>query len=140
MNKILVLLSVAAALSLMAGLAFAGMGVAMHVNVPFDFYLEDQLLPAGEYNFEMGSLGGATASSVTVRATDGTGIMMIAALPGVDSNKVMGHLLFNQYGEKHFLSGVSIRGHKATLKMLKFEKELRSQLEKTRSTTTVAQN
>jgi hypothetical protein len=140
MKKNLVVLSVVAALSLMSSIAFAGPGVAMHISVPFEFYLEDQLLPAGEYHFEMGSGSDAIASRVTVLSKDGEGIRMISTLPGNNAAPAESHLCFNQYGEKHFLSGVSIRGYNATLKVFKLERELRAQFEKAKSVTLVAQN
>lgn len=139
MKKNLVLLSMVAVLSLMAGFAYAGSGVAMRINVPFDFYLENQLFPAGEYRLEMGNGYSATASHVTVWATEGKEIKMLTALPGIEAHATMDYLRFNSYGDKYFLSSISIRGHKAMLKMFKLERELRSQLENARKNTTVAQ-
>ena len=140
MKKSTVFLSLIAATILWAGLSFSGITSSMQVNVPFEFYLEDQLLPAGAYHFEMGSGRGATASSVTVRSIDGDGIRMLCTLPEVDGNAGMNHLRFNQYGNKNFLSSISINGHKATLKTFKLEKELRSQLKQESHGDIVAQN
>ena len=140
MKKNLLFLSLVAAVSLMASYALAGAGFVMRVSVPFDFYIEDQLLPAGEYHFQMGSGYNATASSVIVRSSAGNGIRMLTTWPGVDKNTGTNHLRFNQYGEKYFLSGVTIRGYEATVNLFKLEKELRSQLAKVRSSVTIAQN
>jgi len=139
MKRNLVLSSIAA-FGLMAAFAVAGTGFTMHISVPFDFYLEDQLVPAGEYRFDMASTNSATASFVTVRSTDGKGIRMLAATPGVDPDMDTNHLRFNKYGDKYFLYGISIRGHRASLKTFKLEKELRSQIEKSNGTVTIAQN
>jgi hypothetical protein len=139
MKKNLVLLSLVVVLSLMAGFAYAGSEVAMRINVPFDFYLENQMFPAGEYRFEMGSGNSAAASHVTVWATEGKEIKMLTTLPGIDAHATLNHLRFNSYGDKYFLSSISIRGHKATLKMFKLERELRSQLENAGNKTNVAQ-
>lgn len=65
---------------------------------------------------------------------------MLAATPGVDPDMDTNHLRFNKYGDKYFLFGISIRGHKASLKTFKLEKELRSQIEKSNGTVTIAQN
>jgi hypothetical protein len=140
MKKSTAFLSLIAAVVLWSAFTFAGTGAKMQVNVPFEFYLEDQLLPAGTYNFEMGSGNEATASSVTVRASDGNGLRLLITLPGVDENTATNQLRFNQYNDKRFLTSISIQGHKATVKMVKFEKELRSQLKQQNRTTTIAQN
>jgi hypothetical protein len=139
MKKNLVLLSLVAALSLMAGFAYAGAGIVMRIDVPFDFYLEGQLLPAGQYQFEMDSGNFATASHVTLWSIGGRESRMLVTRPGTNATPGMDILRFNKYDDNYFLSSISIRGYKATLKMLKLERELRSQAEKARSVVTVAQ-
>jgi hypothetical protein len=64
--------------------------------------------------------------------------MMLTRL-GTEKNLDSSHLLFNKYGDKHFLSSVSIRGHKAAVRMQKLERELRAQIEKERSVVRIAQ-
>jgi hypothetical protein len=140
MKRNLALLSILAAFSLTATIAFAGAGGTMRVVVPFDFYLEDQLVPAGEYAFEMASVNSVTSSAVTVRSDEGEGIRLLLTMPGTESDAAANCLRFNKYGEKYFLSSISIRGHKANLKTFQLEKELRSQVEKAERTTTIAQN
>lgn len=139
MKNNLVVLSLVAAFILTASFGMAGTGVVMTINVPFDFYAGDQKLPAGEYRFEMGSGFLPTAAVVTVRAKDGTGIWVMATQAGTDESASLNQLSFNQYGDKQFLSSVSIQGFKAGVKALKIERETRSQLEKERSTVIVAQ-
>ena len=138
MKRNLVFLSMVVVFSLIASFSFSGAKAVMHVSVPFDFYMEEQLLPAGNYDFEIGPGQDAIASFVTVRSEDGAGIRMMTTQPGVDANATTNLLRFNQYGEKHFLSSVSINGNKASLKMIPLEKELKSQLWKSQSTTTIA--
>jgi hypothetical protein len=106
----------------MGCMAFAGSGMALRVNVPFAFYVENQLLPAGEYDFTMGVLGPATASSILVRAKDGTGIALIATRPGFDKAANAGRLRFNKYGDKRFLTSVGILGYEANLKTTNHER------------------
>ena len=138
MKNNLVVLSLVAVFTLMASFGFAGTGIGMSLNVPFDFYAGDQKLPAGEYTFEMGSGFLPTAAVLTVRAKDGTGIWIMTTQAGTDKNAA-NEVSFNQYGDKQFLSSVSIQGFKAGVKMLKLERDTRTQLEKERSTVIVAQ-
>jgi hypothetical protein len=139
MKKNLALLNLVAVLAVTAGFVYAGSRVAMRVNVPFDFYVENQLFPAGEYHFEMGSSNLSTASQVTVRAINSQEVKMLATLPGIDANTTTNVLRFNKYDDTYFLSAVSIYGHEATLREFNLEKDLRSRLEKSRNTTTITQ-
>jgi hypothetical protein len=132
MKKNLVILTLVAAFTL-ASFGFAGAGTAMRISVPFDFYAGNEQLPAGEYTFAMGS----ESSTVTVRAKEGTGICILLAKSGTDT--AADRLLFNKYGGKHFLSGVSILGVKADVKMVKLEKELRAQFQREQNAVLFAQ-
>jgi hypothetical protein len=139
MKKNLVLLSLVAVLTLTACFVYAGFGIEMRINVPFDFYIENQLFPAGEYRIAMDSPNSVASSHVTVRATKGQEVKMLATLPGVDADATVNALRFNKYEDTYFLSTISINGHKATLREFQMEKELRGQLEKARNITVVAQ-
>jgi hypothetical protein len=125
MKKNPVLLSAVAAFILMSSVALAGSGVAMKIRVPFDFYVGDQLMQAGVYSFEMGSGLAATASVVKIRSEQSAGIITLTT-PG-HSGSQLDQLRFNQYGDKCFLSAVSIRGFEAKLRTFKLEEELRAQ-------------
>ena len=139
MKKNLTLWAIIAVFGLMASFAYAGAGIGMRIHIPFDFYLEDQLLPSGEYSFEMDSGTHATASHVIVWSTEGTANKMLLTSPGADHSTSMNQLTFNKYGKKYFLSTVLIGGHKATLKVFKLEKELRGQMENKSNTIAIAQ-
>jgi len=139
MKRNLVVLSLAAALTVTVGLAYAGGATAMRIAVPFEFYVENQLLPAGEYDFRMGSGTHPTASIVTVRTSDGTGLRILLTRPEIEAGSDLSYLMFNHYGEKHFLSCVTIGAYKANLKMVTLEKELRSQIQPSRTITLIAQ-
>jgi hypothetical protein len=139
MKRNLVVLSVVMVLGLMASLVYAGAGAGMRIHVPFDFYLEDQLLPTGEYSVEMGSGNNSTASQLTLWSIHGSEQKLALTTPGTEINATVNQLSFNKYGNKYFLSTVSIGGHKATVKMFKLEKELRAQMEKNPAVITVAQ-
>ncbi len=139
MKKNLVLLSIVAAIIMTAISAFAGAGIGMRVTVPFDFYLEDQMFPTGEYSFEMKSDNQATASHLVVWSVGGAENKILFTSPGTNSSVGLNQLSFNKYGDKYFLSTVSIGEHKATVKTFKLERELRSQLNTKPATVTVAQ-
>jgi len=139
MKKNLVLLSTLAAISLMAITVFAGAGVGMRINVPFDFYLEEQLFPTGEYQFKMDSGNYATASHLIIWSAEGKENRMLFTSPGTNSSVGLNELRFNKYGDKYFLSTVSIGKYKATVKMFKLERELQSRLDSKPSTIAIAQ-
>jgi hypothetical protein len=137
MKKNLVILSFVVVFGMMAGFAFAGEN--MRIDVPFAFYMGDQLFPAGEYSFGMNHGNYATASIVNVRAPKGTDNRLLMTNAGTDNNATANQLVFNKYGQKLFLSTVTINGYKATLKVLNLERELRSQAEQAPGVITVAQ-
>jgi hypothetical protein len=140
MKNNLVILSFVAVFALTAGFTFAGSNIAMHVNVPFDFYAAGQQFAAGEYSFVMTSGLNPTASTVTVRAQDGQTICILTTQAGNDVMSLTNLLRFNEYGDKHFLSSVSIQGFKASVQPQKMERELKAQMEKERNTVIIAQN
>jgi hypothetical protein len=113
-----------------SGVVFAGMGVHLNVSIPFAFYIEDQLLPAGEYSFEMGG------SAIVIRSKDGTGVRLLATMGGTNENKSTDFLQFNQYGDKLFLSSVAAGSYKAHVKTAKTE--VSAQIEKARQVTLTA--
>jgi hypothetical protein len=137
MKKNLVVLSLVVVFSLMATLAFAGEN--MRINVPFAFYMGDQLFPAGEYRFDMNHGNYATASFVNVWAPKGADNSLLMTVAGTGKNNTANQLAFNKYGQKFVLSTVSINGYKATLKMANLERELRSQTVQASGVITVAQ-
>ena len=137
MKKNLVVLSFVAVCTLFSSFALAGPGATLRIHVPFDFYAGNQQLPAGNYVFEMGSGSVDRASIVKVSTKSGEGVCILLTSPGTDNANET--LMFNKYGNKHFLSSISIRGTKAGVPMIKLEKELRAQAERDRNVITVAQ-
>jgi len=140
MKKTLAVLSLVVLSSLMAGFVHAGSGAAMRITVPFDFCIQDQQFPAGQYRFEMDSGYLATASHVTVWEADGKGVRILSTLPGSDADANMSSLRFNKYEDKYFLASVSILGNKANVKMADLEKQVRSQIEKNGHSTIILKN
>jgi hypothetical protein len=137
MKSNLMILSLLVAFTLMASFGFAGTA-AMRVTIPFDFYAGSQQLPAGDYTFQIGSSLVPTASQVTVRTQKGAGICVLLTNSGTDAGS--GKLLFNKYGNKHFLSSISIHGFKAGVPTQKLEKELKAQSQDQPGIVTIAQN
>ncbi len=128
-----------AALVLAVSIAYAGHGGAMRVYVPFEFYLEDQLLPAGHYNFEMGRGLVPTASVVTVRSREGAGLRIMLTRPDANSSSRISHLKFNRYDDRYFLCAVSIGEFRANVRMSPLEKELRARNQPPRTRILIAQ-
>jgi len=129
MKKTLAVLSLVVLCSLTAGSVYAGYGPAMRIDVPFDFSIQDQQFPAGQYSFEMGSGSLAASSRVTVWEADGKGVRILSTLPGFDADATVSGLRFNKYKDRYYLSSISIQGNKATVKMTDQEKQVKAQVE-----------
>ncbi len=80
----------------------------LEVNIPFEFQIGSQTLPAGEYSVKR-----LTQNSVLVRSRDGK-LSAITQTPRAiteDKNGKQEKLVFNQYGNQYFLSQVwMVRG------------------------------
>ena len=129
MKQTLLIMNLVAGLTIMAVFASAASGVVMRGDVPFDFYVENQLLPAGEYDFAMGVIGGETASSVAVRTRDGSVVAFLTTKSDSVAKAANGQLVFNHYNGKYFLSSVECPGYKANLRKTEHEKEMVNQPE-----------
>ena len=119
MKKTLAFLSFVVILATMATLATAGSAVVLRGEIPFDFYVGDQMLPAGEYQFEMGRVTEATTSSVTVRSKDGKVLAFVPTRPGVSNGTTSNQIIFNSSGGNYVLASVESPGYKANLKKTK---------------------
>ncbi len=100
---------------------------ALRVNVPFEFYVGKDLLPAGEYIFDMQSPTGysATASSVLIRDGSGEALRWIWTMPNqVLPRDPANQLTFHRYGDTHFLAKIECNGYTAGLKVTPQEREL----------------
>ncbi len=104
--------------------------VALLVNVPFDFYVGQDLLPAGAYRFELGGMTpfSAKSSSLVVRGQDGNIVASIFTLPeSTPWSAAQDRLLFNRYGSTYFLARIECLEFQAGLRRTRVEKELRAQ-------------
>ena len=90
----------ALALFAAAGAARAQSPVNIRVNVPFDFYVGDRLLPAGEYTVRR-AVAGVTNTLIVA----GRGERAARQTSRVESSREADatQLVFHRYGEQHFL-------------------------------------
>lgn len=80
-------------------------GSKLTVNVPFDFSIGSQVLPAGEYQLKQ-----LSDKSILVESADGR-TRLIAQTPrmiqdGAHEGATQEKLVFNQYGDQYFLAQV----------------------------------
>ena len=106
-------------MSLMAQMTKAG-----NAEIPFDFQIQDQVLPAGSYTVDETS----TTGLIVVR-NDDTRKAVLALAPVRTSGKEDGpKLVFHRYGDRYFLSEIWLTGEDAghMIRPGKLEKELAS--------------
>jgi hypothetical protein len=131
---------------LILGLSFAvsaSPAARMRVDVPFAFYAEREMLPAGSYIFEIGSASpaSATGTSVVIRNLDNTSASVIFTMNASGLGKIAEDCLrFNKYGNKYFLARVEGLGYIADVKPTRMERELRAQAGPRHETTLVGGN
>ena len=135
---------------LVLGMMLLGVGIVasgsaaarLHVNVPFAFYAGNELLPAGNYVFEIGAITSneASGSAVFVHSETGSIAAWLLTMPGQAPAVTNAQLQFSRYGEKYFLTSVEALGYQANLKTTKSEKEMRAQNKQKRETTVVTAN
>jgi hypothetical protein len=105
-------------ISLLSLLLVAGSAIAqtVHVrgNIPFNFAVGSKTFPAGTY--DIGSVDSLDGKTLLLQARDGSARMMVNSnaaenLKPADKSK----LVFNQYGNRYFLSEIwgagETRGH-----------------------------
>ena len=122
-------------ISLLSLLLVAGSAIAqtIHVraNIPFNFAVGSKTFPAGTY--DVGTISTADTKMLQLQARDGNSSMIVAGnaaetLKPADKTK----LVFNQYGDRYFLSQIWVvgetRGHQ--LSKTSREKEVATELAK----------
>ena len=100
-------------ISLLSLLLVAGSAIAqtVHVrgNIPFNFAVGSKTFPAGTY--DIGSVDSLDGKTLLLQARDGSACMMVNSnaaenLKPADKSK----LVFNQYGNRYFLSEIWVNG------------------------------
>jgi hypothetical protein len=78
------------------------------VHVPFDFYVRDQKMPAGDYLIES-AFPESIQSALIFRQKDGKAKKILITLP-IDLNRnqkfAVPTMLFNRYGDSYFLTQI----------------------------------
>jgi hypothetical protein len=109
----------------LAASAGAGDVPRLRANVPFSFYAGNHLVPAGEYVFQMQAFANRAAGSIVlVRNHEGRVIHMFAAIPASSPGNVETCLIFNRYGDSHFLAKLQNSAIQAALIKSHAEREL----------------
>jgi len=115
--------AVGVVVTLMAGYpaAMQAQTSGLHVNIPFEFHVGDQVLPAGSYMVFLRS-----GSALTI--SDGKGqaaVRLTNAISQADHRKGRDSLLvFMVYGDRYFLNEVRWEGYKDARSLLKSKTEI----------------
>lgn len=77
------------------------------INIPFQFYADGNLLPAGTYEFQPSALG----THVNLRDIKGENIVIISVLTSASLRKVnQTEAVFDVVGKDHYLSAFYLKG------------------------------
>jgi hypothetical protein len=102
--------------------SFLAQTTRMSANIPFDFYVSDQLLPAGTYTVV------PEARADAVRLYDSRGNSVIVITAGQSNNKAVNYsrLVFRKYGDTSFLASIYWEGYRTgrDLPSSKMEKKI----------------
>ena len=108
----LVIVSIVAVL-LMGGSTFLAaetVGPFIRANVPFEFRVDDQLMPSGQYQI----VNCNTRFSLLIRAVDSKPAVLVSSRPYGNDAGVVAKLIFHRYGNVYFLRQVWIPGTNAS--------------------------
>lgn len=113
-------LIVAVALMTAVASAHAQSGTVV-ADIPFEFNVGDQALPAGEYSVRSITAGG---EALAIRNRDANRAAIRLTL-SIEASKAPNQtkLVFHRYGQRYFLSEVWTSGEKAGRKLLKSSQE-----------------
>ena len=130
MRKQATMIAAAAALFalLSAGARAQSPNSVMKFNVPFDFTVGGQTMPAGEYVVRL--LGrDSNLPAVLIKSGDGRAAQILKMTP-VDAKRMResATLVFNRYGSRHFLAQVWTPAERAGLKVRRSTVERRLQV------------
>ena len=91
--------------SLAAATSASAQSLNLNVDVPFDFYVGDKQIPAGEYTVTSTNDDG---SLLRIRSTDGreSAIFLTNAVCSAQRHSRPARLVFNKYADQHFLTAV----------------------------------
>jgi hypothetical protein len=116
-------------LVVLSGLAAAQLnsGSRILAQVPFEFVVANKIVPAGECVVQVATMD---ANILTIRNT-GTKVSLFSSSSRTEGKQDAPHyaLVFKQYGDRYFLSGIKLQGSKIAYRLpeSKAEAELRAQ-------------
>jgi hypothetical protein len=133
MKRALIVLFLVSALTLGFAIGASAMSASTGlIRIPFAFHAGDQLMPAGDYYFEM-PMSGRFATGTLVKVYSQTGsicqhLFSQAVDGGFTDNDW--HVTFDKYGDTYFLSKVRNSDHGAELSISRSEKRLAAEYRK----------
>jgi len=89
---------------LLAGAVFAWSPINTVVSVPFDFYANNTLMPAGNYSIDTSNVNRGGVLTITGRVRGHR--VMIPTSPGRGGTVDRSQLVFRVYGDSYFLAEV----------------------------------
>jgi len=96
-------------------------------QVPFEFVVANKVVPAGEYAVRVANIDGHILDISDAR----TNVGVFSPSSRTETKQPASHcaLVFNQYGDRYFLSGIKLQGSKIAYRLpeSKAEAELRAQ-------------
>jgi|ERR1700722_817386 hypothetical protein len=122
--------TVAVMLVVLSSLAVAQMnsGSSIVTKVPFQFTVANRVVPAGKCVIQANVT--ADGKTLSIRNVEGK-ITLLSSFSRSETreNATNYQLVFNQYGDRYFLSGIRFEGSKITYRLpeSKVERELQSQ-------------
>ncbi len=118
--------------TLMAG---GPLGLFIRVNVPFEFRVGNELMPAGQYRVAHYN----ARDVLLIQGVDSSAVALVHSIPTGKETRDAAKLIFTRYGEAYFLRQVWIPGTNANeLFQSKVEKEYASRWSGPERTTVVA--
>jgi hypothetical protein len=99
MKRSHLMIAVAFAVSILMTPAVAQTG-AVKANIPFDFTIAKQTLPAGEYTIKVNGM------VLQLAPLDGSNSVFVTKYTAAYKNNVTPRLIFHRYGNRSFLSQV----------------------------------
>ena len=92
----------------------------LKADIPFDFYIGGRSFPAGTYTVRL-----TAGSAIQVQGQSGNNSMIAMSLPISNDDRIPdSRLVFNQYGNDHFLTEVRWRGYNLGRGLIKSSREL----------------
>jgi hypothetical protein len=105
----------------------AGDPTTLHVNVPFDFYVGKDLMPAGSYVVQLDRITQASAlgSRLVVRKKGSETRHVVTTVPGhLNGIQSTSRVVFRKYDDAYFLAQVNSYGTVCDLTRSRVEKEM----------------